>query len=106
MPIRKTSLDGHAKRMFPGGVTLVDFNAPWCAPCRAQKPIVDQLAGEYRGRAQVLTLDVDEHRQMAMRLSITSIPTLILFKNGREMQRFVGLQPAEILSAAIEKLME
>lgn len=93
------------EKMFSEGITLVDFNAPWCTPCRVQKRIVNQLAGQYRGKARVLALDVDEHRKTAMQLGITSIPTLIIYKNGREMRRFVGLQPAEILSTAIEKLM-
>ena len=52
-----------------------------------------------------MALDVDEHRKAAMGLGITSIPTLIIFKNGREMRRFVGLQPAEVLSTAIEKIL-
>jgi thioredoxin 1 len=93
------------EKMFQKGITLADFNAPWCAPCRAQKPIMDELACQYRGRAQILELDVDEYRKAAMQMGITSIPTLIIFKNGREMRRFVGLQPAEVLSTAIEKIL-
>ena len=104
-PVKEPHLTENLEKMFKKGITLVDFNAPWCAPCRVQKPIVDQLAGQYRGKARVLVLDVDEHRKAAMRLCITSIPTLIIFKNGREMWRFVGLQPAEVISTAIEKVM-
>jgi len=104
-PVKKPHLTRNLEKMFQKGITLVDFNAPWCAPCRVQKPIMNQLAGQYRGKARVLALDVDEHRKAAMRLGITSIPTLIIFKNGREMRRFVGLQPAEVLSTAIEKIL-
>jgi len=87
------------------GVTLVDFNAPWCAPCRTQKPIIDQLARQYHGKAAVMNLDVDEHRESAMVVGITSIPTLIIYKDGQEVERFIGLQNAEVLSNAIEKAL-
>jgi len=87
------------------GVTLVDFTAPWCAPCRIQGPIIKQLARKYKRTAQVVNLNVDDHRPLAMRFGITSIPTLVIFKNGVEIQRFVGLQSVEALSEAIEKAL-
>ena len=83
------------------GVPLEDFEAPWCSPCRDQKPIIATLARRFKGEARIIELNIDDHRQFAIQLGITSIPTLIIFKNGRELQRFVGLQPAEVLSKAI-----
>lgn len=78
---------------------------PWCAPCQAQKPILDQLAKAYHGKASVMDLNVDEHRESAMAFGITSIPTSIVFKDGREVERFIGLQNAEVLFDAIEKAL-
>ncbi len=93
------------KNIIQKGVTLIDFNAPWCAPCRTQKPILDQLEREYHGKVSVMDLNVDEHRKSAMAFGIASIPTLIVFKNGKEFERFIGLQNAEVLSDAIEKAL-
>jgi len=84
------------------GVALVDFNAPWCGPCRAQEPIVHQLSTQFSGRAVVAEMNIDDHQQTALKLGIQSIPTLALFKNGQEVQRFVGLQPAKTLADALE----
>jgi thioredoxin 1 len=87
------------------GVVLVDFESPWCRPCRDQKPIIETLARRFKGEARIIELNIDENRQFAIQLGITSIPTLIIFKNGRELQRFVGLQPAEVLSKAIAEVL-
>ena len=93
------------KNTIQTGVTLVDFNAPWCAPCRVQKPIVDQLAKLYDGKASIMEMNVDGNQQSAMELGITSIPTLIIYKNGVEIERFIGLQNTEVLSDAIDKAL-
>lgn len=87
------------------GVILVDFESPWCRPCRDQKPIIETLARRFKGEARIIELNIDDNRQFAIQLGITSIPTLIIFKNGRELQRFVGLQPAEVLSKAIAEVL-
>jgi len=70
--------------------TLVDFWAPWCAPCRMIAPIVEDLARDYEGRAQFAKVNTDDNVEMAGRLGIMGIPTLILFKDGREFDRVVG----------------
>ena len=87
------------------GVTLVDFDAPWCAPCRAQKPIIDALKKNYHGKAAVKKINIDDNRNIALHLGIQSIPTIILFKEGREMNRFIGLQTAETLNSSLKKLI-
>jgi len=87
------------------GVVLVDFNAPWCAPCRFQGPIIEELAEKFRGQATITAVNIDDNRQTALKLGIHSIPTLILFKEGREIQRFIGLQSEESLTRAIEKVL-
>ncbi len=88
------------------GVTLVDFNAPWCGPCRSQEPILERIADQFDGRALVAAINIDNHQMIAMELGIQSIPTLIIFKNNKEIQRFIGLQPEATLTSALEKLLD
>jgi thioredoxin 1 len=88
------------------GVTLLDFNAPWCAPCRAQEPILKKLAVEYNGKASIAAMNIDNDNEIAGKLGIQSIPTLIIFKNGKEIQRFVGLQSEDSLADALEKVLD
>ena len=82
---------------------LVDCWAPWCMPCRAQQPILEKVAGELQGKALITSLNTEENRKAAYRLNIHSIPTLVVFKGGRERQRFIGLQKAHSLTEALEE---
>ena len=88
------------------GVTLADFNAPWCALCHSQEPILEKLAWQFQGKASIVTMNVNDNEDLAMRLGIRSIPSLIIFKNNKEVQRFVGLQPETTLSEALEGFLE
>jgi len=88
------------------GLTLVDFGAPWCTPCRLQEPILRRLAAQFEGTVLVVTVNVDEFREISSKLVIQSIPTLILFRNGKEIQRFVGLQSEFTLSDALKGLLD
>jgi thioredoxin 1 len=94
------------QKAIEGGVTLMDFNAPWCAPCRSQEPILEVVAENFEGKALVASMNVDENRDIASRLGIMSIPTLVIFKNSKEIQRFVGLQPESTLSEALNRLVK
>ncbi|BBO70168.1 hypothetical protein DSCA_40980 [Desulfosarcina alkanivorans] len=87
------------------GVTLVDFDAPWCKPCRAQQPIIEALKKNYRGKAAVKKINIDENRDIAFHLGIQSIPTIIIYKNGREINRFIGLQTTETLKNALRHVI-
>ncbi|HEY49902.1 MAG TPA: thioredoxin [Dehalococcoidia bacterium] len=72
---------------------LVDFWAPWCAPCRVIAPVVEQLAVEYEGRIGFAKVNVDENARVATEYGIRSIPTLLLFKDGKPMTQIVGARP-------------
>ncbi len=85
------------------GVTLVDFWAEWCGPCRRIAPIVEELAGTYDGRASVAKMNVDENPSVPGRFMIRGIPTLLLFKDGQLADTLVGLAPKEDIARMIEK---
>jgi thioredoxin 1 len=87
------------------GVAVVGFESPSCHPCREQIPIMKAVAERFKGAARVIDLNIEDNRELADRLVITSIPTLIIFKNGRELQRFVGLQRTEVLTRAIADVL-
>ena len=72
---------------------LVDFWAEWCGPCRMLGPTIDQVATEVKGKAKVGKLDIDSAQEVAVQLGIQSIPTVILFKNGQAVNRWVGIRP-------------
>ena len=72
------------------GVTLIDFWAPWCGPCKAIAPFLDELADEYGGKIQVAKINIDENQDIASRFGVMSIPTLVLFKNGEKVAQKVG----------------
>src|ERR671932_390110 len=82
---------------------LVDFWAEWCAPCRALTPTVDAVAEKYAGNARVVKLNVDENPSISQRYGIKGIPTLILFKGGKEEERVVGATSKEAISRMIDK---
>ncbi|MBA3321551.1 MAG: thioredoxin [Pyrinomonadaceae bacterium] len=82
---------------------LVDFWAAWCAPCRMLAPTVEAVAEKYTGNARVVKLNVDENPSVSQRYGIKGIPTLILFKNGKEEERVVGATSKEAISRMIEK---
>ncbi len=84
---------------------LVDLWAAWCGPCRMVAPLVEELAGTYQGRVVIGKLNVDEHPQIAAEYRVMNIPTLLLFKNGQEVDRIVGVQPKQELVRRIEKLL-
>jgi len=85
---------------------LVDFWAEWCGPCQMLAPIVEELADDYQGKVRVGKLDTDAAQQTAIKYNVQSIPTLILFRNGQEAHRMVGLQKKSDLRAAIDAKME
>src|SRR6201988_1601436 len=82
---------------------LLDMWAPWCGPCRMVAPVVEELAAEMAGRVRVAKLNVDENPATATRFQVRSIPTLLVLKGGREMERIVGVQPKSAIVQRLER---
>jgi thioredoxin 1 len=84
---------------------LVDFWAPWCGPCQVVGPILEELADEYAGRAKIVKVNVDEQKQVAAALGIRSIPTIVLFNNGKVRDHKVGAMPKAEFAAMLDKVI-
>lgn len=82
---------------------LVDFWAEWCGPCKMIAPVVEEVAEEFNGKVKVAKLDVDENQSVASSLNVVSIPTLILFKEGNELERSIGYKTKDELRRIINK---
>ncbi len=106
MGIEEIASGGALQSAILKGITLVDFNAPWCAPCRLQEPIVRRLAERFHGKATIASMNIDRSRDVARDFGIHSIPTLVIFKNGKEIQRFIGLQSESDLTEALKKILD
>ncbi len=83
---------------------LVDFWAEWCGPCKALGPILDELAEEYNGKVRIGKVNIDEYQELAAQYRISSIPTLLLFKQGQVAEQLVGLRSKKDLKASFDRL--
>lgn len=88
------------------GIVLIDFWAEWCQPCRIQGPIVEEVAEDMGNQATIAKLDIDNYRNLAAKYKIQVIPTIVILKNGKEVEKFVGVQQKEILIKTIQKYLD
>lgn len=87
------------------GVVLVDFGAEWCGPCQRLAPIIEEIATEYAGKAKVARVEIDNARKSATAFAIMSVPTVIVFKDGKEISRNVGLIPKQNLASLLDSAL-
>lgn len=88
------------------GVAFVDFWAPWCGPCRMVGPIIEELAVDYADRVKVGKLNVDDNQKTARDFGVMSIPTMVIFKDGKEVDRIVGAMPKQAIADRLDKWIE
>jgi thioredoxin 1 len=87
------------------GIALVDFWAPWCGPCQAMGPVIEELSKEFEGKARIGKFNVDENNEFSSKFEIMSIPAIKIFKDGKVVKEFVGLQAIVTLKKALEELI-
>lgn len=96
--------EGFDKALNAGGLMLVDFWAEWCGPCRMLGPVIEQLADEYEDQDVIIgKVNVDDEPELARRYGVMSIPTVLLFKDGKELDRKVGVMPMEAYTETLDE---
>lgn len=99
-----TLTEANLQHQLKNGISLVDFWAAWCMPCKMMAPILNEVAEESNGKARICKLDVQQYQSVAAKYSVRNIPTLILFKDGKEINRFVGVKTKDFLLKEIAKV--
>ena len=105
MEIKLTAQNFDAEVTNSNVPVLVDFWAPWCGPCQMLGPIIEEVAGEYQGKAKVCKVNVDEEGELAAQNAIVSIPTVIIFNNGKAVERVVGAHSFDDYADLLDKFI-
>ena len=100
-----TLTDESFQEIIKEGVSLVDFWAPWCRPCKAQNPIIDQIANEIGDRAKICKLNVDDHKKAAVQMKIKNIPNIIIFKDGEPVKQLIGRKSKRLIVGALDSVL-
>ncbi|MEF2967189.1 thioredoxin [Paenibacillus sp. M1] len=100
---RVTTPAEFSQEMSSAGITLVDFDAPWCPPCKVLGPVLEQLHDDYEGKVNLLKVNCDEATELAASYGIMSLPTVIFFNNGEPVEKLIGLRPREAYDRIIER---
>ncbi|OON57389.1 thioredoxin [Klebsiella pneumoniae] len=101
-----TMTKGNINEHIKSGVTLIDFYAPWCGPCKIQLPIVEELAEEIGNQANIAKVNIEEELDLATEYNVQSVPTLLLFKDGYVVERMVGLHRKDYLERLIQHSLQ
>lgn len=99
-----TLTSSNYQHQLKSGIALVDFWASWCMPCKMMAPILNEVAGEANGKAKICKLDVQQYQDLSTKFAVRNIPTLILFRDGKEINRFVGVKTKSFLLNEIAKV--
>ena len=100
MELKHLNSENFEEEVNSGKVTLVDFFATWCGPCKMLGPVLEQVADEVKENVNVVKLDIDENMDIAKQFGVMSVPTMVIFKDGKEVDRIVGLrQKSQIIDA-------
>jgi len=95
--------DQNFQNQIRSGLTLVDFWAEWCMPCKMMVPVLNEVAEEVKGNAGIGKINIEQHQSVAAKYNVRSIPTMILFKNGKEFKRYVGVKSKDFLVNQIKQ---
>ncbi|MCK5312468.1 MAG: thioredoxin family protein [Desulfobacteraceae bacterium] len=87
------------------GIFLVDFNAQWCAPCKIQEPIIHAVQKKFENKVSVIFINIDDNNKLATDFMVQSIPTLIIYNNGVEIERLIGLQTEEVITKKLNSIL-
>lgn len=98
--------DDTFNKTIKDGVTLVDFWAPWCTPCKIQNPVINQVADALNGKAKICKINIDEHKKSASQMKIRNIPNIIIFKDGIAVKQLIGVKPKHTIMKAVSSILE